>query len=288
MRFGDGRHHAHPVRRQPRAEHVDRQDDAPGQPGDGGVALHHVAVGEHVGAADAEAAVDVGRHARAADEIAQHVADGDRLDAGLHPARGDHDREPFGDVAEHLERRRAGPQDHRRLEHRRRDAAREQDLADLLAAGQVRGEVLALGAGRVQAAEVDDAPDPGLARRPAEHPRGPPVRRLELRAGAQGVHQVVGDVDAGEGAAQGLVVAGVRPDDLDVGEPGTFPQGLRTAGQRAHPPARGEQLRHEPAADVPGHPGDQREPALPARQPGGGHRGVVGGGLGAVGEARPR
>ena len=59
---GHGRHQAHPLAGQARRQHRDGADDPRAQPRDGGVALHHLAVGEHVRAADVEAAAHVGRH----------------------------------------------------------------------------------------------------------------------------------------------------------------------------------------------------------------------------------
>ena len=169
-------HDADPVGRQPRRQQGDRDDEPVGEPGDRGVALHHLAVGEDLGAADVERAVDVGGHRRAADEVPQHVADRDGLDAGADPARGDHHGEALGEVAQHLEGRGARSQDDRRAQHGRGDAAGEEDLADLLAGVEVPRQQLALG---VEAAEVDDPAHAHLARGPGEGQGRPAVRRFE-------------------------------------------------------------------------------------------------------------
>ena len=70
----------------------------------------------------------------------------------------DHHRQPFGEVAEHLEAGAAAPQHDGGLQHDRRHAAGQQDPADLLAAAQVGRQLLALGR---QPAEVHDPPDAG-------------------------------------------------------------------------------------------------------------------------------
>ena len=142
------------------------------QPGDRGVPLHHVAVGEDVRPADVEPAADLGRHRRAADQVVQHVADGDRLDPGVQPARGDHHRQPVGEVAEHLEGRRAGADDDRGPQYGRRHSGGEQDLADLATGVQVRRQLLALR-------------DRGRRdrRSAVRRPRGPQCRRSARCAG---------------------------------------------------------------------------------------------------------
>ena len=148
-----------------------------GQARHGGVALHHLAVGQHIWAADVEGAAHVGRHRGRTDEVAQHVAHRDGLDAVVDPARRDHGGQPLREVAHHLEGRAARPEDDGRLEHRGRHAAGQEDVTDLPARLEVRGERLV---GRVQAAEVDDAPHPGLAGGDGEPPRGGAVALLKV------------------------------------------------------------------------------------------------------------
>ena len=159
-------------------QHRDLDDGPRRQLRDPGEALHHLPVGQHVRAADVEAAADLWRDRRGTDQVAQHVADRDRLDPGVQPARHDHRRQPLGQVAEHLEGHRAGPDDHRCLQDGGRDAAGEEDLADLPAGRQMRGELLLI---RAEPAEVDDPADAGLARHAAENPRSAPVAPLEGR-----------------------------------------------------------------------------------------------------------
>ena len=55
-------------------------------------------------------------------------------------------------------------------------------------------------------------------------------------------------------------------DDLDPAVPGPVTEPARVPGERPDVEPGGEQLRDQPAADVPGHPGDQGEAPLAARQ----------------------
>ena len=103
-----------------------------------GVPAHHLRIRQDVRAADVEAAADVRRQRRAADEITQHIMDGDWLDAGSHPFRGDHHRQPFGEIPQHLERRRPAADDHGSLQRGRRHATAQQDVPHLRARAQVR------------------------------------------------------------------------------------------------------------------------------------------------------
>ena len=77
-----------PERGQSRRQQRHRHDQPPPQPGHRRVALHHLLVRQDVRAADVEGAADLGRQLGAADQVAQHVADRDRLDPAAHPARG--------------------------------------------------------------------------------------------------------------------------------------------------------------------------------------------------------
>ena len=184
-----------PVTRQGGREERRLDDEAPGEMSHGGVPLHHLLVREDLGAADVEGAVDVGRQLRAADEVPQHIPDRDWLDPRRQPLRCDHRRETLGEIAQHLEGRRAGAEDHRRFQDDRRHAGREQDLPDLGPRLQVRREVAALG---VQAPEVDQPAQLGIAGRGRKRRCGLPIGLGEPMSGAQRVNQVVRDVDAVE------------------------------------------------------------------------------------------
>lgn len=225
------------------------------------VALHHVAIGEYVGSADVEPTAHIRRHRRAADQVVQDVADGDRLDPGAEPAWGDHYRQAVGQVPQHLERRRAGPENHGRAQHRDRYAGCQQNLADLAPGIQVRREFLAF---RVEPAEIDDARYAGLPGRRRERQGVMPVACLEPPAGAEGVDQVVGDVHAVHRPPQLPRVPGVRLHDLDLVVPGPIAEPAWVPCHRADPEAGLEQLRHEAAADVAGDSGDEGEALIHA------------------------
>ncbi len=186
--FGTGVTSADPEGRQPRTQRPHRDQPPPAQPGDARVPMHHLRVRDDVRPADVERPVHVEReHHRGGDQVAQHVPDRDRLDPVADPPRRDHDRQPLGEVAQHLERRRAGPDDDRRAQHDGRHAAVQQDAADLLAGAQVRR-------GAARAAEVDDALHAGRSGRLGELFRGAPVDVLEP-ALAERVDQVVHHLD---------------------------------------------------------------------------------------------
>jgi hypothetical protein len=82
----------------------------------------------------------------------------------------------LGEMAEHVEGRRAVPEYHPGLQDRRRHTRAAQDLADLDPGRQVRGQF----ACRMQPGEVDDPRDAGL--------RG--HRREPLGEGAVAGHEV--------------------------------------------------------------------------------------------------
>ncbi len=242
-----------------------RHDEPSPQSGDGGVAAHHLPVGEDVRPADVEGPVDVGRHAGGADEVAQYVADADRLGARVHPTGGHHDRQALGEIAQHLERGRARSDDDRGPEHRGRHRPLQEDPPDLGPGAQVGGEGTLGYARRGESAQVDDPPDPGGVRLLGEDPGGPAVGVLEARAGAEGVHQVVGHVDPAHGLGDGRGVRDIAAHRLDVLRPGMIAQLAGGAGQTPDPVTGPQQLRHQPAADVSGRPGDQAEQSLAVR-----------------------
>ena len=136
-RAGHRGHQVDPVRRQARGQHRDRQHRPSRQLRHLGEALHHLQVGQDVGAADVERPVDLGRQRHRLDQVVQDVADGDGLDAVVHPGRREHHGQALGEVAQHLEARRPRPEDHRRLQDDGRDARAQEGLADLGARRQV-------------------------------------------------------------------------------------------------------------------------------------------------------
>lgn len=99
-----------------------------------------------------------------------------------------------------------------------------------------------------------------------EVPRRCPVLGFERRSRADGVDQVVGDIDAEQRRAGGGGVRRVRHDDLDLLPPGGVAQAVRRAGHAAHRVALGEQVRHQAATDVAGRAGDQAPQRFHVRQ----------------------
>ena len=146
-----------------------------------------------------------------ADEVAQHVADRDRLAPGVHPLRRDHHRQHLGEVAQHLEARRARADDHRGAQLDRLDRARGEHLADVVPAAQVVAE---LGVVVAEPAEVHDATDAGGLGRAPEVLGDRPLARHPVGAVADAVHEEHRDVDVGH--RLGEVTGDVGPDDLDV------------------------------------------------------------------------
>ena len=234
----------HPVRREPGREHRDR-DHQPTEAAEAGVRPHHVAVREDVGAADLDDASHL-RVVQRADEVVEHVGDSDRLAAGPHPAGRDHDRQALGQVAQDLERRAAGPDDHRRPELGDRHAMCGELGAGLVAAGQVVGEVGGIVA---QTAEVHDPRHAGTLRRLGEVAGCLPVPVGELPfTRPHRVRQVVRDVDPLERQWQRRWVEEVGDDHRRLREPGG--EGPRVAAHQDELVSPRREQRDEPPADV--------------------------------------
>ncbi|RPK63558.1 hypothetical protein EES44_15635 [Streptomyces sp. ADI96-15] len=268
-RAGDGGRYggdqADPVAGQARGEDGDGEDHAAGQLGDGGVVLHQFAVREDVGAADVEGAVDLCGHGGGADQVGEDVADGDRLHAGVDPARGDHQRQPLGEVAEHLEGGGAGAQHHGGAQHGGGHPGVEEDAADLGARAQVRGEPALGDTFGGEAAQVDDPADAGLAGLAGEDPGRLAIGPLEVGAGAEGVDEVVRHVDAAHRLPYRAGVGDVALDHLGALGPGQIAQFARGTGEGADPVAGVQQGGGQAAADVAGGAGDQGQRAVAVR-----------------------
>ena len=219
---------------------------------------HHLAVGEDVGAADLDDPTGACRGVEAGRKVLEHVADRDGLHARVDPARADHHRQTFGEIADHLERQAAGADDHGGAHLGHRDAAAAQRRACLLARAQVLGEVALRVA---EAAEVDDAADAGSGRRRAELPRQPDVPLPIALRSLEAVDEVVRDVDPGQRLVESSPALHVAFDDLDLRGPGTPGEPVRAADQAAHAATAGGEERRKPAADVAGDPGDEDQAA---------------------------
>ena len=135
------------------------------RPSTAGGAGHHLAIRQHVGAAE----LDLARARRRSSATSASARTTSAIATGcerVSTQRGrDHDRQARHQVAEHLERGAALPDDHRRAHVDELRHPLAQQLRDLVAGAQVLGGVLAR---RAEPAEVDHALDAGLARRLAE------------------------------------------------------------------------------------------------------------------------
>ena len=210
-----GRDQVHPVRGESGRQHG-HGDHEPPEAAQARVHPHHVAVGEHVRAADLDDAGHL-RMVEGADEIREHVTDPDRLAPGGNPAGRDHDRQPLRQVAQDLERCASGPDDDCGPELRDRHPAGAELGARLVAAGQVVGEVRRVVA---QAPEIDDPLDSCVSRSLREVARRLPVARGEaVLAGTHRVREVVRHVHALDRTGQGGGVEEVGGYDAGAGEP---------------------------------------------------------------------
>ncbi len=246
----DGRDESHPEAGQAGGEDRHGHDETPVQPRHPRVPGHHVPVGEDVRPADVEGPVHVVRQARAADQQPQHVPYGDGLDAGAHPAGRDHHREPFGQVAQHLEGGRARADDHGGTQDGGRHPGRQQHAAHFRPGPQVRGEPVLGHSGGRETAEIHDAPHTGCLRPFPEDAGRAAVGVLEVLAAAERVHQVVGHVDVPHRRGDRVRVRDIPSHHFRLTGPRVVAQLAGGAGQTAHPVTGGQQLGHQPAADV--------------------------------------
>ncbi len=240
-------HQVHPVRCESRSEHRQGGDRALAQTRLERIAVHHLAVAQHVGSADVGGAVDAVIDARGAQQVVQHVAHRDRLDAVAHPFRRRHVRQHVGQVPDHLERCGTGADHDAGLQHERRNARLEEDLAHPHPGAQMRRELHVVG---VQSAEIHDAAHSGL-RRGIRHRGGRSfVALLEPLARRHRVDQVVDHVDIAHGLGHGVRVVSRALDDLAVGTPREGCRARGVPGQCAHPVSGVQQTRRQPPADV--------------------------------------
>ena len=204
-----GRHGGHeiePVRRQLGRQHRHRHDQRPAAHELAELA-HQLLVGEDLRAADV---VDRARRLgdlRQAGQVFEHVVERDRLRARAHPARRHHRRQVEDEVADHLERRRAGADDDAGAHLGDGHAAVAQDVAGFAARGEVRRGL----AGRLQAAEIDDALHAGARRGIAEVLGGHAIEPREVGPARHRMHEIVGDVDALQRRRQRLGRRARRP-----------------------------------------------------------------------------
>ena len=245
-----------PLRREPGRQHRQRGDRTLAQARLEGVPVHHLAVAQHVGAADVERTVDLGGQRRRSDEVVEHVTDGDRLDEVAHPLRRWHVRQHLGEVPDHLERCGTRADHGARLERRSRNARRDQNLPHLGATAKVSAQLCEGNVG-VKTPEVDDAFHTGGLRCRSNVARRGQFRALEISPGPHGVHEVVGDIDSLESSRQCRGIAEVAGYHLDPLGPRHVANAGSVSHENPHLVPGVDQPRREAPSDVPGRAGDE-------------------------------
>ena len=115
----DRRHEPDPQRGKSRRQNRN-VDQVPAESARLRVPVKHVAIRQHVFASDLEDPTAAFRYFERLRQVVQHIADGNRLRRGGHPARCDQHRKAFSEIADELEGKAAGSDDHRRTEFRDR------------------------------------------------------------------------------------------------------------------------------------------------------------------------
>ena len=213
-----------------------------------------LAVGQHVRAADLDDAPGARGRVQRGDQVVEHVANGDGLNARVEPARADHHRQALGQVADDFERQAAGAHDHWRAKLRHRHAGFAQHGAGFLARTQMFGEG---SVGVAQAAQIDDALDASRFGGRRKIPRGQHIPLLEVAPARHAVDQVERHLHALQGAWQGVGPQAIAGRHFRLAEPRPALQPRRVTRQAAHAKASLQQTRHEPPADVAGRARDE-------------------------------
>ena len=109
-----------------------------------------------------------------------------------------------------------------------------------------------VGGGIAETAQVDDAPHACGGGGAAEGLRRRDVAVVEAAAAGHAVHQVVGDIDAGQGRVHAVAAQEVGARRLHRRRPVAALKARRVAHEHAHGLALLEQARHEASAHVAG------------------------------------
>ena len=267
---GDRGDQPQPVRRQRRREHRDA-DDARLAADGGAERAHHVLVAQEVGPADVvDAARRLGQRGDA-DQVLDQVGQRDRRRLRLHPARRHHHRQVVDEVADHLVGGGAGADDDAGAQFGHRNGPGAQRVAGLLA----RDQVLGLGRGRHESAEIDDAPNAASGGRTREVLGRLDIELAEVAARRHRVDEVVRGVDAGERGHERFRLQRIGLHQLDAA-PGARLQHLDVARGGAHAAPSGDEGGHEVGADVAAGAEHQRQRRGCGRA--GGRRGTGAGG----------
>src|ERR1700733_4632553 len=121
-----------PIRGEFRREDRHRYEPAP-KPANFGVESQHFAIGNDIRAADLDRTPRTVWDVKRLDQIVEDGADGDRLNASVHPAWANHHWHPLGEIADHFERQTSGAHDDPSAKLGNRQAAFPQGIARLLA-----------------------------------------------------------------------------------------------------------------------------------------------------------
>ncbi len=258
-RLRHGSHDVHPVTRESRSEHGDRHDEPLAQSGNLGVAVHHLAVGEHFGSGDIETPVGSGGQVECGNEISQYVPHGDRCNFAVDPSRSHHGGQPLGEIAQHLERRTSRADDHARLQHDGRNGGVEENLTHFCAGSEMLRDLF--GVRRNDSPEIDDPLHACVRGCIGKIHRGNTIRFAEVTARPDGVHEVVHGVNPVDGLIKRASVEDVTLHDGGPVTPRNTDELGGITREADDVVTRIEQHRCETSTDVAGGPGDEYAPS---------------------------
>ena len=224
-----------------------------GETSNSGISLHHVFVGEYVGAADVEPTIHLGWQLRASHEVVQHVTNSNRLNARAHPTWGDHGRKSLSQVAQHFEGQRAASDDDPSTQRRRWNSTGKQDVAHI----GPRPKMARHRAVSTESAEVDDAT---YSRRRRGASKCPGDRSLGIAEGfvhSDRVHEIVRNVNVGERGRDDVEVGRVSGHHLNLVVPRSVAQPLGVTGENANGKPGRQQFGNQSSADISRGSGDQ-------------------------------
>ncbi len=203
------RYEVQPEGRQARREHrhLDDQRAAAAQVPD---LQNHVPTCHDLGARDVERAVEGLAAPGDAGEVANDVLQRDRLRPRPHPARTDHHGQAIDECDDRLEGSASVSYDDRRTQRGHRHRTRGEPLSRLRPATEVERACLR---GIAESAEEDDLTHAGALGRLGDGVGGDPIPMREVLR-AEGVHQVVDDIDARKEAVEFLALGDVRGDPV--------------------------------------------------------------------------
>ena len=205
-----------PHRREARAQHGNANDPKPVAEL-ASSATEDLGIRQHLRTTDLEGFSGRFGDVEDANEVAHHVADGDRLTERVHPLRRDHDRKSVREPADHLEARAPRTDDDRRPERRQVVRTRRQQSFDLPSGAEMFGEFVPI---LTEPAEIDDTGDPGRRRRVGEVVGTAAIPLLEARPALHRVDEIVGNVDRGtvelEGSRERRRIEQIPLDDSEI------------------------------------------------------------------------